>query len=88
MDLERAFAQDFGHEFSGYNGLDKHFKQLEAYADSEAHLRQWKKNDLAAMIAEAERPFTFQIDNPYPKGHERRGDFDAKSEPHQPPSQW
>ncbi|KAJ7601467.1 hypothetical protein DFH06DRAFT_1352756 [Mycena polygramma] len=75
---ERAFAEDFGHDFSGYDGLDEHFKQLEAYADSAAHLRQWKKNDLVAMIAEAERPFTFEIHNPYPDGHPRREDFDAK----------
>ncbi|KAJ7603348.1 hypothetical protein DFH06DRAFT_1350293 [Mycena polygramma] len=75
---ERAFAEDFGHDFSGYDGLDEHFKQLGAYADSAAHLRQWKKNDLGAMIAEAKRPFIFKIYNPYPDGHPRREDFDAK----------
>jgi hypothetical protein len=74
----RAFEEDFGHSFSGHDGLDEHFKQMTHYAWYASRLRTSHKNDLAAMALEAARPLYFHLWNPYPEGHKRRVDFDAK----------
>ncbi|KAJ7602058.1 hypothetical protein DFH06DRAFT_1351743 [Mycena polygramma] len=72
----RAFEEDFGHEFCGHDGLDEHFKEMASHAHSAARLRERNSNNVEAMVAEAARPLSFEVSNPYPVGHPRRGDFD------------
>ncbi|KAJ6525348.1 hypothetical protein B0H19DRAFT_1276144 [Mycena capillaripes] len=78
LNRAEAFEEDFGHQFSGYDGLNEHFKEMAAHARWAARLRRYNKNNLAAMITEAARPQTFAVWNAYPEGHNRCVDFDAK----------
>jgi hypothetical protein len=69
------FREDFGHEFSGHDGLDLHFAHMAFHQEAVANLRCWHNNDKAAMLATAARPVTVELWNPYPAGHKRRADF-------------
>ncbi|KAJ6548784.1 hypothetical protein B0H19DRAFT_1074601 [Mycena capillaripes] len=73
-----AFEDDFGHSFSGHDGLDEHFKQMMHYTWYASWLRMSHKNNLAAMALEVAHPLHFGVWNPYPEGHKRQVDFDAK----------
>ncbi|KAJ7655318.1 hypothetical protein DFH06DRAFT_1133179, partial [Mycena polygramma] len=60
----------------GHDGLDEHFKEMASHAHSAARLRERNSNNVESMVAEAARPLSFEVSNPYPVGHPRRGDFD------------
>ncbi|KAJ7018146.1 hypothetical protein C8F04DRAFT_1278071 [Mycena alexandri] len=73
---EGAFEDDFGHEFSGNDGLDGHFKRMALHASSAQELALCHDNDKPRMLAAAALPVTFDIYNPYKEGHPDREAFD------------
>ncbi|KAJ7108363.1 hypothetical protein C8R43DRAFT_962907 [Mycena crocata] len=68
LDLGEKFEEDFGQAF--FDDLNFHFER--------ALLALRARDDVTKWAARAEQPVTFDICNPYPEGHHRRGDFDNK----------
>ncbi|KAJ7182225.1 hypothetical protein C8R43DRAFT_940374 [Mycena crocata] len=76
LDLGEKFEEDFGQAFS--DDLNFHFERFASHAASARCLHFVHGDDVTKWAARAEQPVTFDICNPYPEGHHRRGDFDNK----------
>ncbi|KAJ7142036.1 hypothetical protein C8R43DRAFT_1131037 [Mycena crocata] len=78
LTLATEFETDFGHQFSAKDGTDHHFDRMAFHAAQANGLKVIYGDDDVKIAEIITKPVVFDIHNPYPECHPRRGDFDSK----------